>query len=778
MTYCAAGGYQSEMKRPALASAFFLALGIFLAQCFYLSSFHLFLLALVLLLVALIFHLKNKSIVSTLALFGIIASVGAIRFNQATYDFPINHIRHFAHLNQRFQYTGEIVDQPDLKKNLTRLSVAVKTISNGATTLSTQGKILVQIKELTLKFAYGDEIKFSGRLWAPSAARNPGTLNYKEYLLRKGIFAVVYLTRSQEIISLQSDSKPFLLRNIIHKSRTWILQQSQRHLSSSSNALFTGFLLGETRQIPREIYQLFRDTGTLHLLAVSGANVGLVAGFVFILFRLLLLSRRIAICLALILIWFYAGLSEFQPSVVRAAIMWSVGIAAFWFYRKPDLLNVVGFAGLFMLFFKPLWLFEVGFQLSFAATIGLVWLVAKLDEQFYRFSSSVKPLARFFILPVGVSLIAQLSTLAITIFYFHRFSYISPLANLVLVPLASLALLISIPVLVLVWLNGSLAPVLFPPVDHLMHITLRVADFFSSGLSVKTSTGPCDFWFLLILVVVSWGLMGLVISKRLRLTITLLIISGLNLFIWRSQLNKDSEFTICFLDAAPARFCVVSYQPPGQTTGRSIVLGQGNVDQVHYTLLPYLTATGINRISTLFFNEDPVLFQSVIQELASEARIDTLPTLVQKTRDSFRPSSSPPGDFQIWSIYDSLGQKLLAYRIDRSGTSILYCGTTISIEQLKTCWPTNHDIRIVALPANIISPQLKEFLVAAKPVAVVVEGRPVRESGVADWSVKPISNELPGFYSLIKTGALTLQHADQKITATGFLSGRLFVLRK
>jgi competence protein ComEC len=187
-------------------------------------------------------------------------------------------------LNRPVTITGKIEDEPDIRESKTFLTVETESISpienpalsGDGKTIPTCGQIILKIKESTSRFDYADKVKFKGYLNEPASQRNPGAFDYKKYLNRKKIYGMVSLSKAESIEIVKKEPGNLFSSKIVIPLRKWILGVFDNTLSGNHKALLSGFLLGETRDIPKDIYTMFRDTGTVHLLAVSGSNVGLV----------------------------------------------------------------------------------------------------------------------------------------------------------------------------------------------------------------------------------------------------------------------------------------------------------------------------------------------------------------------------------------------------------------------------------------------------------------------------------------------------------------------
>ncbi|MDD4052922.1 MAG: ComEC family competence protein, partial [candidate division Zixibacteria bacterium] len=202
---------------------------------------------------------------------------------------PPDDISRIIDTGQTASFFAEITAWPEIKREKTSLTCRVDSAVIGDSVYATSGLVLVIIRRVTTEFAFGDRIQFSGRLVSPRSAGYPGSFDYGRYLRNRSIRGLVYIADPARV-AVASSAENRLERSIAGLRR-WIVQTFTGNLSAVSAAMATGFLIGETRNIPETLYQSFRRTGTMHLLAVSGSNVALVLAVVVFLIRYIPLGR-------------------------------------------------------------------------------------------------------------------------------------------------------------------------------------------------------------------------------------------------------------------------------------------------------------------------------------------------------------------------------------------------------------------------------------------------------------------------------------------------------
>jgi len=600
-------------RRPALLALLAYVSGILLGNYLNLSTLILLFLILSLFFLT-FFYQQEKKFVVILITF-LLALTGFWRYELKTSDLPLNHISNFTKLYGKVELSGVISKDPDIREDKTFLEVDTRELSFNQKKIKTTGKILLKIKHPTNLFNYGDLIHLKGYLYSPFPPKNPGAFDYKKYLSSKEIFGCMNLQSDSEVKILDRGEGSFFISKIILPVRHHILSFFKRNLSGSHQAILCGFVLGERRGIPKEIYKLFTDTGTLHLLAISGSNVALVVIIFFALFRLLRIPFRISLFLIFPLILIFSFVTANQPSVVRASIMTSFFLISLLVERERDLVNIWALAALVILFVIPSALFDVGFQLSFAATLGLIVWVPKLEKLLlYRFKNRF---FRYYIaLPFFVSLSAQLFTYPIIAYYFNAIPFYSLLANLLIVPLTGLVVMVGVISLLAGLLSFELS-LLFTSFNWLgLELIIKILSFFSS-LPFAVLKIPSPSYLFISAFYLS--LFVIVFQKNLKrfgiiTLLSVLFLISLSL-IFNLPSHKSSELRITYLSAAAEAVFVEVPQ------GKKILINLAEKPwEVERIILPFLYKKGITKLDVLILTDEREL-EGKLSELLREVKV-------------------------------------------------------------------------------------------------------------------------------------------------------------
>src|SRR5213080_2040656 len=319
---------------------------------------------------------------------------------------------------------------------------------------------------------FGDELKFFGTAELIPPPRNPGEFDMRSYLARRDVRRMLFVRYPENGTLIRHGGGNPIMR-AAQKSRTWMQNALCRGLEDAPEVqnFLSGIVLGLRHQTPEDIEEPFQQTGTLHLFAVAGLHVGIVAALLWMLAMVARLSRKWAAVLIIPLLLFYAAVTGLHISSIRAAVMASIMIGGFFFERKAFLFNSLAAAAFFLLCWNTNELFSTGFQLSFAV-VGAIVLFADPIFVFLQRWVGVDPFLprsllrgpRRWLHPgyewlcrgASVSLAAWAGSLPLVLWYFHLVTPISLLANLVVVPLAffvlAIALLSLISAPILPWL--------------------------------------------------------------------------------------------------------------------------------------------------------------------------------------------------------------------------------------------------------------------------------------------------------------------------------------
>ncbi len=327
---------------------------------------------------------------------------------------------------------GQIVDSPRYMDGRDVYVVNVFSVAGRDWQMDVKTKVQVTVYHNAqpgqrIRFYFGDIVEVRGLLQQPPGQRNPRGFDYRAYLQRRGIFNTMAV--DEYGIRKTGVARVSVPQSWLHTLRTRAGKVLDSNVGGREGELLKTMLLGQKWLLPVQIQQDFQKTGLSHVLAISGLHLGFILMALNGIVRLLHLTKKQAFVFVTGILSLYCALVGAAPSVMRATIMAVLVLGSRVAGRQSDTLNNVFAAALLILLFRPMDLFEVGFQLSFGAVIGIVF--------YYRYFENILSfLPRKIASGLSVTMSAQLGVWPLIAYYFNTFSIIAVLANLILVPLS------------------------------------------------------------------------------------------------------------------------------------------------------------------------------------------------------------------------------------------------------------------------------------------------------------------------------------------------------
>jgi competence protein ComEC len=307
-------------------------------------------------------------------------------------------------------------------------------------------------KELDFKHYY----KVQAYITKPKSPQYDFQFNYAKYLKRKNIEYQIYVNDRVSIAKRNDLS----FTEKFSQKRLEVLQNIDKtSMSPKSKEFLKGIILADRTETDAQTTQDFNRSGLTHFLAISGTHIVVIFGmFYFLMIKVLPLRfRKYAIITSLVFIWLFTVFIGFGSSVVRSSIMLSVYFIYVILQRKPDLLHSLSLSALIILIFDTQQIFDVGFQLSFLAVLGIFWLNQPILNCLPKQNNWLK---KIIFNTISISISAQLATLPLVLYYFHQFSFISIVANFFIVPFSEIVIVFSFLMTILIaftldfgWIN-------------------------------------------------------------------------------------------------------------------------------------------------------------------------------------------------------------------------------------------------------------------------------------------------------------------------------------
>ncbi|MDP4240163.1 MAG: ComEC/Rec2 family competence protein, partial [Bacteroidota bacterium] len=345
----------------------------------------------------------------------------------------------FDHLHQKGIYRVEITSAPVEKTKSYLCKVDVWQFFD-TTWKPARGQAMLyfQKDKKASRLLFGDRLLIEADFAPPAKPLNPDEFDYAAYLNRQGIGATCYMPSGSWQVTDKNTS--FSIQRTADQFRNRLLAVYRKfHIQGDEFAVLAALTLGYTDALQPDIRASYSATGVVHILSVSGMHVGIV--YVVMAFLLGFLDKtqgqKVVRALFIVLfLWGYAFLTGMSPPVIRAALMFTFVALATCFGRKSNIYNTIFMSMLFMLLVNPLYLFDVGFQLSYAAVLSIIFFKPIVDKIY----SPTTKITRFCWAMFSVSLAAQLGTTPFTLYYFQQFPNYFLITNFIAIPLSTVVI--------------------------------------------------------------------------------------------------------------------------------------------------------------------------------------------------------------------------------------------------------------------------------------------------------------------------------------------------
>jgi competence protein ComEC len=316
-------------------------------------------------------------------------------------------------------------------------------------------------------------------------------LNYTRYLNRRGIYTLIDIKTDDDTAVVKKSHK-FSFMRLIQALRRDIEQRFKRYLPVHQSAVLSAMIAGSRNSIPKELMELFVNTGTVHVLSVSGLHVGIIAGIVFLMLRLVGTERRLTAIIVIMTLFVYVFIAGQRAPVIRASIMIFAYLLSVIMERDFDIYSALSLAGFFILFICPGQAFEAGFQLSFLCVFFIVYLTPRLEAVIpFRMPFAVSK-------TVCSSIAVFIGIWPVVAYHFHIVSFVSIAANLLVVPLLGVILSLGLVFLILTYACHILALAVSGILNILFFILFNVIEVCSRLPFAHTNTVSIPLGFIML----------------------------------------------------------------------------------------------------------------------------------------------------------------------------------------------------------------------------------------------------------------------------------------
>ena len=506
-------------KYPFVRMLLPLALGVWCCVClpYRFSPILVCIVGLALLTVAMVSSLAVKSVRNNW-LFGIVMSCYLIL---AGYDMTrVHEVEIHKDYYGNFKgdaayYVARVYDEPaEREKNIRAVLQLEYQFGDSLPSRPVSGRVMAYFPKADSAFSlrYGDLIAIPAPIRDVTPPLNPAEFDYRAYLARKGITGQVYL-KDDDWVDLQTNEANPIYAFSYHFRDVLLASLQRSGLNNDEYGVAAAILLGYDDKLADEVRKNYVAAGSMHILCVSGMHVGII--YLLASFLLGFLNRKkwqklLKQLLLLTLIWFYALIAGLSPSILRASLMISFVIIGDVLQRKGFIVNSIAASAFILLCVNPFNLFDIGFQLSYAAVVGIVILQRPIYNFLYVKN---KLLDRAWEI-TAVALAAQVATIPFTLFYFHQFTTYFWLSNLFMTPISFVVVISGMVLLLVSWIpyiNVLIGYLVWGAV-YVMNVVVSWVE--SLPLSIVKGVYVSEFEFAMLLVAFLLLLLMMAMRKK------------------------------------------------------------------------------------------------------------------------------------------------------------------------------------------------------------------------------------------------------------------------
>ena len=334
------------------------------------------------------------------------------------------------------------IDEPLVEKARSyKADGSVVGILNGIKQKAVTGKILLYFSKDSAMppLIYGQIILVKKRLQPIKNSGNPGAFNYQRYAAFQQVYHQLFLQPGDWVATSKVQANWF--RSFLYSSRQYVLGVLQQYIGNKHQELgiAEALLIGYKEDLDKDLVQAYSNTGVVHIIAISGLHLGLIYSVLLWLFNrtpLLKRSRHAKVILLLSCLWLFSLLTGGAASVLRSAVMFTVIVIGKYYFRQASVYNSLAASALILLCYNPYYLWDVGFQLSYLAVLGIV----ALQKPLYRILYIRNKLLQTIWQMLSVTIAAQIAAFPICIYYFHQFPNFFLFTNLLVIPISTIIL--------------------------------------------------------------------------------------------------------------------------------------------------------------------------------------------------------------------------------------------------------------------------------------------------------------------------------------------------
>ncbi len=539
----------------------------------------------------------------------------------------------YINANQQWQFAKFTFGDPS-----TSFYLKVKQIQTVTGWIETSGTIQVHVAEPLLDLKAGDYIQAYCWLDRFKKTSNPGQFDIAEYMSRRNVFITASIESRDSITLLKNESVSCfagLKSKVEERAMQALLGDTLP--DSSSQGLLQALLLGYRKNIDNATYEAFRKTGLLHLICLSGMNFAILIGIVWWLCGIAGLMKPARAVICMIASGFF--LLSVPPSAptIRAAIMSFAFCISFLFRRQTNSLNTLSLAAIALLLIRPTQVFEAGWQLSFAATLGIILLSRRIENFLYEkitnnrflepiansFSRQSANIGLYVLKALCVSLAAWAGAAGILLYHFYTITPLGAIWTAVVSPIVSLILIVGFLKIILFFLiptvSSAFEAIITLMSDWLIYIVKLMARLdFSSMLIGHTPLPVIILYYCFILFTAFAYLRHPFLKKAISVGMAVVMVAPLGVTKWQ-RIYRDDLILNC-LDVGQGQ--AILMQLPGRA---NILFDAGSLHKDNIgqrIVVPFLDYRGINKIDAIIISHDDVDHINGIPEIVEHCDVN------------------------------------------------------------------------------------------------------------------------------------------------------------
>lgn len=564
---------------------------------------------------ALFFLFSRRRISSHLALYAAVFLFGMAAY-QHSIILPADHVAYLTpEKPEKVILRGIVVDDPVIEttfyhKEKRTFTLSVRAYKKGVSWKEARGLVKVdQYLNKPVDIKYGDDVTTEGLLYRPVSLKNPGLFDYSKYLAIRDIYSILKVRENFPVI-VNGRAAAGGVHAAAYRIRNGIRSMIDRYMAYPYAGFVKAIIIGDRSALPGDMTEDFIKTGTVHIIAISGLNLGIIAAIILAVLGIFRIPKRVNLALTLTAIGVYSITAGASPPVIRAAIVFAVYVIGYLIRRDAEILNSLAIAGLIILLANPRELFDPSFQLSFASVACIIIFTPYIEKIFHIDRIGRRKLSGRILYYVGtcaaVSISAWAGTWPIVAVYFNIISPVSLAANLVIVPALFVLTIASFAFIYASFFFGYAAAILSEATQGISGAVFFINHLFAKIPYAYFKIGSPRAWFLILyyVLIASFVMPKIVYLRHIRIRKNIVIAAvlfSMNIFAWRDAMSLAGGKTcVTFLDVGQGDSALIELP-----SGAAVLVDGGaggsedKFDMGKNVIAPYLWNKGIGRLDAV-----------------------------------------------------------------------------------------------------------------------------------------------------------------------------------